>query len=228
MLKLDHPSITIHRPQEFLKTFLESYFERGLGSLNKRDIEVLLIYLLVRDGCMGPDIDINKISRLLKLSQTKTRNLVYDVQLRYLQYSEVEAIKHFIELIENARFEITKERITFVVRDPLLRQYLEDWISHIHGFSDTSFNKELIKISPELLPEIFTYLAGIHSSEQVKLEELKSRLPKDVDQSLFSQLTVKGLFKMFVEKYMQHLVSDMSKTTLAKTVEILRLLFNLH
>ncbi len=227
MLKLKHPAITIQNPRNFLKNLLETYFERGLGSLAKRDIEVLLIYLLIEDGCLGEDIDINRISRLLKLSKTKAKNLVYDVQLRYLQYSEQEAIERFVNLIEQARFEVTKEKITFVVRDPLLRQYVEDWIAQTNGFSDTSFNKELIKISPEILTDIFTYLIKITSEDKVKLEDIKSRLPVDSDQSLFKQITIKGLLKMFVQKYIQHMVDGVSKEALAKTVEMLRSLLNI-
>jgi len=94
--------------------------------------------------------DIYKVCRDLKLSETKVRNLYQDVQLRYNQYDEKIAKKKFIEVVKSGSVELRGNKltfITFIIRDPLLRHYFEEWVAEVCGFTDSSFNKNLVTIS---------------------------------------------------------------------------------
>lgn len=49
----------------------------------------------------------------------------------------------FVSLMETLRFEVSAARYTFIVRDPLLRQFFEEWVPRVNGFSHSSFNSNL-------------------------------------------------------------------------------------
>ena len=91
--------------------------------------------------------DIYKVCRDLKLSETKVRNLYQDVQLRYNQYNKKIAKKKFIEVVKSESVELGRNKLTFIIRDPLLRQYFEEWVAKVNGFTDSSFNRNLVTVS---------------------------------------------------------------------------------
>lgn len=68
----------------FANMFLSEYLKKGLGSLNKREVGVLVFYLLIKDGRYQMPRDIFKACRELKLSEARVRNLYQDVQFKYM------------------------------------------------------------------------------------------------------------------------------------------------
>jgi len=136
---------------KFCETFLAEYCKNGLGvGFSKRDLDVLIFYLLLKDGRYNMPADIYKVCRDFKLSETKMRNLFQDVQLRYNQYDEKIAKKKFIEVVKSGSVELRGNKltfITFIIRDPLLRHYFEEWVAEVNGFTDSSFNRNLVTVS---------------------------------------------------------------------------------
>jgi hypothetical protein len=227
MLPLPIPQtrLRIQDPQKVLSRFLELYLERGIGSLSKRDADILLLHLLLEDGAFEKGGESYEISRTFKISETKARNLLQEVQLKYGQYSEEEAQKKMIELLEKSRFELEKkdnqlQKIIFIVRDPFLKQYFEEWVSRVGGFSDTSFNKDLIKISPDVFASILTLLYG-----EDGMKSLKIKLPESVDPALKKENTVQGFFKRFIEKYIDNAAQETGKELAKASGELLRMIF---
>jgi hypothetical protein len=144
-------TLKIEDPDKFCDLFLAEYFKNGLGvGFSKRDLDVLIFYLLLKDGRYNMPADIYKVCRDFKLSETKVRNLFQDVQLRYNQYDEKIAKKKFIEVVKSESVELRGNKltfITFIIRDPLLRQYFEEWVAKVNGFTDSSFNRNLVTVS---------------------------------------------------------------------------------
>jgi len=144
-------TLKIEDPDKFCELFLAEYLKNGLGvGFSKRDLDVLIFYLLLKDGRYNMPADIYKVCRDFKLSETKVRNLYQDVQLRYNQYDEKIAKKKFIEVVKSESVELRRNKltfITFIIRDPLLRQYFEEWVAKVNGFTDSSFNRNLVTVS---------------------------------------------------------------------------------
>lgn len=141
-------TLKIEDPDKFCELFLAEYFKNGLGvGFSKRDLDVLIFYLLLKDGRYNMPADIYKVCRDFKLSETKVRNLFQDVQLRYNQYDENIAKKKFIEVVKSGSVELRENKLTFIIRDPLLRQYFEEWVAEVNGFTDSSFNRNLVTVS---------------------------------------------------------------------------------
>ena len=66
--------------------------------------------------------------------------------MRYQQLNEENAKKSLVELIETRSFEIKEDRIMFFVRDPMLAQWIQNWVYRVNGITDSSFNQKIISI----------------------------------------------------------------------------------
>jgi len=158
--------LDVQDSETFARNFLHEYNLHGMGGLSKRDVDVLVLYLLIEDGRYSLPRDIFRACRELKLSETKIRNLYQDVQLRYMQYDLDEAKRQFVELVGAGGFERTRAGyVTFIVRDPLLRQYFEEWVADADGFADSSFNKNLVTVSVGLLASVIEHLSVVDFNE---------------------------------------------------------------
>ncbi len=132
--------------ERFCDEFLIHYVSSGFVRMSKRDIDVLVMYLLISDGQFELPKDIFDVSRKLCLTEARVRNLYQDVQLRYQQLNEENAKKSLVELIETRSFEIKEDRIMFFVRDPMLAQWIQNWVYRVNGITDSSFNQKIISI----------------------------------------------------------------------------------
>lgn len=136
----------INDVEGFCTEFLKHYLSSGFGRMSKRDIDVLVMYLLISDGQFELPRDIFDVSRKLCLTEARVRNLYQDVQLRYRQLDEKDAKESLVKLIETRSFEIKDGRILFFVRDPMLAQWIQNWVYKVNGITDSSFNQKIISI----------------------------------------------------------------------------------
>ncbi len=167
-------TLKIEDPDKFCDLFLAEYLKNGLGvGFSKRDLDVLIFYLLLKDGRYNMPADIYKVCRDFKLSETKVRNLYQDVQLRYNQYDEKIAKERFITIVESGAIELKGDKLTFTIREPLLRQYFEEWVAEVCGFTDSSFNKNLVTISKDTFSKI---LDSILIDSEYDIMTIKSKI----------------------------------------------------
>lgn len=202
-------NIEIDRPPKFCEEFLKHYLGAGLGRMQKRDIDVLVMHLLISDGRYKFPRDTFKAARELSITETKVRNLYQEVQLRYQQLPEEEAKASLVELINKKAFEIKGERIVFIVRDPMLGQWFQEWVADVDGFTDSSFNPNLVTVHKKVLVDVLDKIAVSQiptlnkDFEQFnKTDGRKSKLRLFVDELIKSagkeagKLTTKALAKI--------------------------------
>lgn len=163
----------LNNSMKFLEGFFEEYLFRGLGTLQKRDVEILFVHLLLKDKMFGEEVDFYKMSHALGISESKVKRLVFDSQIRYQSYTEEMAKEDFLDLMQNGSFFVDKyKRINFIIRTPMLRQYFEEWISRFSGLMDSSFNKNLVKVS---LDDLSGIILGL-TQDEGDLELIKRNL----------------------------------------------------
>jgi hypothetical protein len=207
--------IHLQDPANFSETFLDEYCKNGLGGgFSKRDVDVLVFFLLLQDNRYKLPEDIFKACRELKLSETKVRRLYQDTQLRYMQYDEEEAKKRFIAVVESGAIEKKGDKLTFTISEPLLRQYFEEWVAKEKGFTDTSFNKNLVTLSSETFCRVLDSLAV----EDFPIDKIKENI-EELEKIELQQdnLTRENLKRLFVEQ----LVKSAGRGTGAWTVRTL-------
>ena len=169
---------------------MEEYLAGGLGRMQKRDIDILMLHLLIQDGQYKFPDEIFKAARELKLTETRVRNLYQEVQLRYQQLEEKEAKAALVKLIEKGSFEFNGSRFVFIVRDPMLGQYFQEWVASVDGFTDSSFNSNLVSIDKDVFLKVLKKISvqqfGEFPAEAGNFNEPNNR---------------PGVLKLFVEEF---------------------------
>ena len=153
------PEIEIRKPSRFCEVFLSNYLAGGLGRMQKRDIDVLVMHLLIADGRYQFPNDIFRAARELSLTEARVRNLYQEVQLRYQQLPEQDAKAALVQLIEKRAFELKGKRLVFVVRDPMLGQWFQEWVASVDGFTDSSFNPNLVSVHHQVFLKVLDNIA---------------------------------------------------------------------
>jgi hypothetical protein len=207
----------LNDPNSFTAKFLEKFLQDGLGAMSKRDIEVLVFHLLLEDGRYQMPADMFKACRELRLTEAKVRNLYQAAQIKYKQFDENEAKRRFVQVVERGEVERKGDRLIFIVRDPLLRQYFEEWVADQGGFTDSSFNKNLVSVSLATFEKILGQLA------EFDLKAVQQRLDGELA-VLVEARDRAGLIRMFAEEFAKSAGNEAGAMTMRGVVFGLRLL----
>jgi len=190
--------MTLNNPTTFANKFLTKFLENGFGSLPKREIEIYIMNLLLEDGQFinnNGDIDFHEISLILKLSETKVRNLIYEVELKYRNNNNF--LEQLIELIEKQKYEVDGDKIKFSIQSPLLKQYFEYEIRKLpNSISDGSFSKNIVTISKETFEKL---LISLYKDDE-KINEFINKLPDDKKEIIKDK---DSLFREFVKEFIK-------------------------
>ncbi|MFC7460313.1 hypothetical protein ACFQU0_07700 [Hydrogenophaga defluvii] len=152
----------------FKSHFLDSYLANGLGSLSKRDIEVLLIYLLdeygLVDGKPLKALSNQSVSILLKAPNSRIKALRYEATLKYTPNNEDLAKSRLLEVIAKSQLDSDKRRIGLIIEDSFTRNWLQGHMKD-HGLVfDGSFNSEVVRADAD---QICNVLLSIYDEQSV-------------------------------------------------------------
>jgi hypothetical protein len=187
----------LKNPKKFAEQFLEYFMANGFATLPKREVEILVMHLLLQDGIFGDNpeyIDHHMLSLQLKLPESRIRSLMYEVELKYGH--QLEPIEGIIGLIEKGRYEIAGTKVKFSVHSPLLKQYLEYEIRQLDGVSDGSFSKHILTLDLNTFQHLLVHLYGDRSLP----ETLISEMPPECRQ-LDKEGIVKVAFEDFIKAF---------------------------
>lgn len=164
-------------PAAFTEELVGKLKANGFGTVPKRDLEIFVLHLLFKYGYYSMSENTFEIAKDLRITDQKLRNYIKDMQMRYDQYSEEEAKVRFSRLFSENFVETRKDgKLVFQVSDALLKQYLTSWTKQVKGFSDTSFNTDLVVVSKEVLADVVSSLAieklGSAESAEARIAEL--------------------------------------------------------
>lgn len=161
---------------------LRKCFER-FGSLNKNDYEVALFHLLLMNGYA--DKSDHFMSKMLQIPESKVKRLRYESYLVYPK-TDKELKEEFYALLKGRSYKMTNDnKIQFAVNDKMLRLYLNDKLDEVGSFSDSSFNSNIVTISPmDMMILLFDFEKKDDVLERVK-EEIRKHgmlLPKNLSE----------------------------------------------
>jgi hypothetical protein len=139
----------LENPEKFAKNFLEEFLSDSFGSKSKKEIELLIFKLILQDIGYYKNFDRYKVSRLLKISDTKVVNMYKELQLRDDSFNEEWFVDSINQLISNAKLEVQSKKILLQVGDPLLKIEIEKFFREKGFIVDYSFNKEILKLDLE-------------------------------------------------------------------------------
>lgn len=96
--------LQLKNKSQFSERFIAKFLDNGFGSLPKREIEIYVMYLLLEDGQFYRsdwELDFHEISLALKISESKVRNLIYEVELKYKNNQNF--VEQLISIIEKGK-----------------------------------------------------------------------------------------------------------------------------
>jgi len=158
--------LAIKDHEKFVKGFLEEYLADGMGVMSKREVDILVMNLLMKYGGLANKRN-HELSLLLQTPESRIKSLRYEARLKYppdKDYIKVE----FLCLLARSQFELDKKdeddinkmKIMFVLEDDYLRHAIQGYLKERGMFADTSFNSEIVKIECGSLVTVIGELYG--------------------------------------------------------------------
>lgn len=159
----------------FVEKFLENYLAPSFGAMSKSEIDILVFHLL-EDSF--DKLSNYEISNLLKISETKVKNLRVNAYLRYNQ-NEKQILKNIIKRLSDSvstKVDIKNNEVKFTLENPVEKRVMIAKIKELGENIDFSFNNEILKLD---LLVFFIFLKNI-SGEDIFLNVLKDNKNKNL------------------------------------------------
>ncbi|MFZ5808805.1 MAG: hypothetical protein ACOY16_05935 [Chloroflexota bacterium] len=150
--------IVVENEKEFVHEFLKEFLSDGLGAKTKREIDILVIYLLIKHTNLAEKSN-HELSILLKVPESKIKRLLYEARLKYPPDNDY-VQREFLHILAGSQFDVTKGKIVFVIEDEFLRHAIQGKLKSKGMFADSSFNTEIVRIDRYSLEVIIVELYG--------------------------------------------------------------------
>ena len=161
--QIDYSAISHESKDWLLKTCLERF-----NSISKSDYDVAFFHVLMENG-YGEKSDF-ELSRLLMLTETKIKNLRYRCNLVYPMDEDYE--QQLKDILRNAAYKRDGNKIQFCVKDKMLRSYANNLLTEDGNFADSSFNSDIISLTPMDMVDLMTKLYGDKSEDYEQVRKL--------------------------------------------------------
>lgn len=186
----------MNKKEDLLTEFFEFYTAPAFGARSKSEIDLKVFELLRERGDI--DDDYYKVSRKLKITPTRAKNLILNDKLRRESGNYDEK---FIDLLKNLKFKISvnsNEIILLYVPDILFREHIKAILKQKGIIWDSSFNSEIVKIRLDDFLDIVYEKLKFKDSLIINWEIEK---PK-IKEKIFSQLkdVCKGMLSVIIEQ----------------------------
>lgn len=136
-------TVTKNKLADNLVIFFKKYLDQGLSISSGKELELMVFELYIKTH---PEF-INKSSfeksRILKTSDRKIKNMLYELRLRKEDTPD-KLISYINENIDSV--EVQNGKVTLECDDIYFEKKIKSLLKDFGYISDTSFNKELLKI----------------------------------------------------------------------------------
>ncbi len=172
--------------ENFGKEFLEHYLSGSFGSMSKSETEILIFHLLSKHFEISSNYE---ISNLLKISETKVKNLTLNAHLRYGQSNKDILKKIMLRICDtlDVNFDENIGEIKISVENPVEKRELVNEIKKLGSYADFSFNNEILKIKINVFLKLLNRLVGEDNFKKVFQKYLKEKTIQN--DALYSSLT---------------------------------------
>lgn len=141
--------------QSFSKEFLEHYLSGSFGSMSKSETEILIFHLLSKHFEISSNYE---ISNLLKISETKVKNLTLNAHLRYPRQSGDEIVRETLVDIAkkfSAIYDEQNGEVKIHIQSSVQKREMINAINKLGSFADYGLNNEILKIRINTLFSLF-------------------------------------------------------------------------
>lgn len=135
------------KEENAMRNSIESYLERGFGSMNKNDFEVYIFSWLIQNHSDYKDASDNEISRKLKIPESKIKRLRYEAELRYGNNDTDVLWQKLRNYLSVVNYRKKDNVLRFSIPDKQVRLFLKDQLQAGNRFCDSSFSENIVVIS---------------------------------------------------------------------------------
>lgn len=204
---INNVDVQIADSDQFVKDFLQEYMENGIGVMSKREIDILVMNLLMNHGDLASKSNYD-LSIMLQTPETRIKGLRYEARLRYPPDEEY-VEREFLFVLARSQFDADKKKIVFIIEDKYLRYAIQGRLKAKGMYADSSFNTEIVKIDHSALETIIREMYGDESAKKYR---------KDFDKVLKQggKLTFRDVKKNFILSAVKTLGSALSTMAVAQ------------
>jgi hypothetical protein len=133
--------------------------EHPLGSLTKRELELLLLQSAIATGILQPVPW--QVAQKCRLSLTKAHSYLTDLALRLPELEDFEGVTRLIAALQHAEVTQDENHLAIPLNDASLRIWTERKLSTHSLHPGESIRRELVKITPAALYRILDDTHGL-------------------------------------------------------------------
>lgn len=161
--------------KDLITEFFEFYTTPAFGARSKSEIDLKVFELLGKCGYI--DDDYYNVSRKLKITPTRAKNLILNAKLRTeSQLNTEEMYNHFLEKIKELGYKTDSRNnsiIIFSLPDMLLREYLKFKLRTVGKIWDSSFNSELVRVSVD---DFLDIVSDADLKRKIKRQDVRNKI----------------------------------------------------
>lgn len=161
--------------KDLITEFFEFYTTPAFGARSKSEIDLKVFELLGKCGWI--DDDYYNVSRKLKITPTRAKNLILNAKLRAESQPNTEKMyNHFLEKIKELGYKTDSRNnsiIIFSLPDMLLREYLKFKLRTVGKIWDSSFNSELVRVSVD---DFLDIVSDADLKRKIKRQDVRNKI----------------------------------------------------
>jgi len=188
----------------FSETFLEKFLQNGFGTLPKREIEILIFHLLYKNSSFFHDKSNYEMANLLKISESRIKSLKAEANLKYQRVEFKDALREIAEDLfvkKTIHYESYDDIIQFYLEDPALMREFEFAVKQLGYSTDTSFNREIVKVKNVVFLDIFIKNFDDTESKFLEIAKEKIKHEKDLKRIIDKSIPRLERLKSFMNDY---------------------------
>lgn len=161
--------------KDLLTEFFEFYTTPAFGARSKSEIDLKVFELLRERGDI--DDDYYNVSRKLKITPTRAKNLILNAKLRAESQPNTEKMYNkFLGEIKELGYKTDSKNnsiIIFSLPDMLLREYLKFKLRSVGKIWDSSFNSELVRVSVD---DFLDIVSDADLKRKIKRQDVRNKI----------------------------------------------------
>ena len=170
--------------QDAFVEFIQFYLSPVFGAIPKREVEIELFTILQKLGAIDKAPDLYHLVSQLRVTRSKARNLLYELNLRQSTNDELD--NELFKLLKNPKFlNNSDKQIIIEIQNPLLQDYIKHKLKTLGQITDGSYSPDIVRLNESAFVDLF---------ESYLPEESKAAIKKAlVKAGANSELSFKGL-----------------------------------
>lgn len=156
-----------------------------LGSLTKREIEIVLLRAAIESGFLEPRPEI--LATMCKISLSKAHGYLTDLALRQVPLNDGDAVKRLIASLKDSEVVKSESHLSIPLDDAELRIWLERKMTILRLNSGDTLRRDHVKLTPSGLAKLLGASEGILSPY-----DALNNLPSELQMSEWVQTAKKS------------------------------------